>query len=395
MNENPTDGTINNTPPAEPAPTTPNPIPPAEPTPITPEPVPQVEPTPAPDQPLPPVEPSQKSVVNKPLVIVLVVILVALLGTLAYFLFFQNKSGNGQVPENTDTRQVEEEEEEEVPEITIEDQDTISALFRKLLILHHPQIDNYLSYATEGDSYSANKYFSFGSAYVVSDQLYSDGLTNRDKFFITTQYMLGQKQLKPAQNYGVPSNYYAIKNADYCSNTLDTTTCSSVDWMQATSEDEAAAVYASLFGEKPTSFESPTSICGTLSHDAEYHIYYTNMAGCGGGDGPIHQAYIEQYMATNSKAYIYIHIASVNVYDGDNVPVYKTFIGLADIHNSETDQAITPDESLVYSRLGSGGVGMVIPKIIDSENYTQFQQYRFVFEKDDDGNYFFKTVEKL
>ena len=306
MNENPTDGTISNTPPAEPAP-------------ITPEPVPRVEPTPAPDQPLPPVEPSQKSVVNKPLVIVLVVILVALLGALAYFLFFQNNSG--QVPENTDTRQVEEEEEEEAAETTIKDQDTISALFRKLLILHHPQIDNYLSYTTEGDSYSANKYFSFGSAYVVSDQLYSDDLTNRDKFFITTQYMLDQKQLKPAQNYGVPSNYYAIKNADYCSNTLDTTTCSSVDWMQAASEDEVAAVYASLFGEKPTSFESPTSICGTLSHDAEYHIYYTNMAGCGGGDGPIHQAYIEQYMATGSKAYIYIHIASVNVYDGDNVPV--------------------------------------------------------------------------
>lgn len=391
MNENPTDGTINNTPPAEPAPTTPDPIPPAEPAPIAPEPTPQVEPAPVPDQPAAPPEPSQKSVVNKPLVIVLVIILVALLGALAYFLFFQNNSG--QVPENTDTGQVEEEEEEEVPETTIDvSSDTISPLFKLLLILHQPSL---LTDGPRTIGYSLNQYFTFYSSYNVSEHLYPDAseLTFNDKLSIVTRY--ASSYAKPVTEFNVPSDFYASKYPEYCADTATDPLCSNNEG-NAISEEDVAAVYYEIFGEKPDHFESPTSFCGSRAYDSTYHFFYSTIAGCGGVDPLYHQVYIEKYTATDKKAYVYIRTASIyNTYSGvasdNSSAVYKTFLKHADFYDQATQTDLTPDESLVYSR----SLELLNTQAITADNYTEFEAYRFVFEKDGDGNYFFKTVEKL
>lgn len=275
------------------------------------------------------------------------------------------------------------------------DESGLSPLFRKVLILHHPNLKNYLSYAGSSSyAYEENQRFSFGSNYAVSDSLYTSGLSNSDKIFIVTQYMAGYDLLKPLSNYGVPENYIVAK-AEYCQrgNNSSGPGCT-IDSVTAASEEEVAEVYYELFGETPTTFENPTRICGARIHDPEYHLYYSQMPGCGGGDGPIHEAYVEKYTEDDSSTYVYVRIATINVYESDNVPVYKTFFGLDDLYDSNTNQAVKKDESLVYSRLGSGGMGMTIPTIITAENYTEFQQYRFVFKKDGE-NYYFRTLEKL
>ncbi len=284
-------------------------------------------------------------------------------------------------------------DEPEAEEVEITDSATIAALFRNVLILHHPGIDGYLEYAVKSENYTQNRYFGFGSVYTVAPRLYSE-LTINDKFYITTLYMNDQGQLKPASSYGVPNDYYASVSPEYCKNNSTDNLCTTIDWMPAASEDEVAEVYANIFGEKPTSFEKTTNICGSAIHDAEYHIYYFPMAGCGGADGPSHQVYVEKYSQKGESAFVYVRGATINETESSNVPVYKAILGINDVYDSETDQAITPDESLVYSYLGSGGMGMYIPRIITTDNYTDFASYRFVFEKSGE-NYIFKTVEKL
>lgn len=333
---------------------------------------------------------SAKPKSKRPFVALLAILLLAIIGVCAYFLFFQSKPANNQnTGDNQTSGQTEGKTEDgtssdtdsEASETAIEDQAAISALFEKLLILHHPGLKNYLSYA--GDTYAENQYFSFSDRYAVTEKLYTDNLTNSDKLYIATQYMLDQEQLKPASDYGVPSNFYALKNADYCSKNAIDVVCGANDWMKAASEDEVAVAYANIFGEKPASFENSASVCGTLAYDSEYHIYYTDMAGCGGYDGPPHQIYIEKYSKDGTSAYVYLRVATIFEHT-TNLPVYKDFF-----KESELDSA---PETAIYSRLEVTNASL--PKVITAENYTQFQQYRFVFGKDGD-NYYFKTVEKL
>lgn len=351
-----------------------------------------------------PAEPTKPKNSKKLLLIVLIILLVAILGVAVWFLFFKQPTTNNKTTNNSNTttpeitEDTDDPEASTIPEIpaepetTLVDTSAISPLFRQILILHHPGIDNYLSSTSE--NYVADQRFSFGSAYAVSDRLYTSGLTNSDKLYIATQYMRGKKMLKPASEYGLPADYYASVNPDYCAQSNDKTTCESNDWISAASEDEVSEVYYSIFGEKPTSFDAPTVVCGALFHSVEYHVYFTPFAGCGGFDGPQHQAYVEKYAESENYAYVYLRIASIDIGSSDNVPVYKTFIGISDLYDSNTQQNITPDESLVYSYLGAGGMGMYIPLIINAENASEFSQYRFVFQKDSD-NYYFKTVEKL
>ena len=108
------------------------------------------------------------------------------------------------------------------------------------------------------------------------------------------------------------------------------------------------------------------------------------MAGCGGYDGPPHQVYIEKYSENKTSVYIYLRIATILEHD-TNPPVYNDFI-------KESELATAP-ETAIHSHLEESSAS--IPKVITDKNYTEFKQYRFIFGKDGDGNYFFKTVEKL
>ena len=328
----------------------------------------------------------QKS--NKPLIAIVAIILVALIGVGAWAVLSNKQSEPIPRGEPTPEAPVDEPEEEET-EIT--DEAIISSLFEKLLILHQPNVNNYLSYA--GDNYVKNQRLSFGSVYTVSGDLYTDGLTENDKFFIITQYMSDNGDAKLASELSVPSDFYASKFANYCATTPEDTMCSKNEG-KAISEEAIAEVYEKIFGEAPATFEQPTGICGAYAYDSAYHIYYDGIHGCGGADGPEHQVYIDRYTESESYAYAYLRVATINLYDGENVPVYKTYFGMDDLYDRKTNQYLTPDESLIYTRLGNGGMGMDLPQIINANNASEFDQYRFVFKKDGE-NYYFNTVEKL
>lgn len=354
-----------------------------------------------------PAEPA-KPKSKKPLVALLAILFLIIIGVCAYFLFFQSKPANNQNSQastganadQTDEQPTEQEIEfnptEEKTETNQEtsteiSEDDLSPLFKKLLLLHMPMLKNYLSYATRYDTYETDKYFTFSGSYEVSEHFYPDAseLTAGDKFFIVTQYMADKDYFKPLSDFNVPSDFFASKNPTLCDGKSGFP-CGNENG-SAVSEDEVAKVYREFFGEIPTSFERPTYICGSRDYDSTYHIFHTfPYGGCGGVDFLSHQAYIEKYTTTGDTAYIYLRIASIYYDYSPNATntVYKAFLKHADFYDSETQTNLTPDESLVYSHTNDD------KRIITADNYTEFEQYRFVFGKDGD-NYYFKTVEKL
>ena len=329
----------------------------------------------------------QKS--HKAVIALLAVLLIAIIGVAVWFLLFKQPITNNQATNNTDSStetpaKSDTPESSSEEETAITDETVISALFKKLLILHHPNVEDYISSAPQSGGYTENKYYSFRDRYAVTEKLYTSGLENKDKLYIVTQYMARQGMFKPLTDYNVPNDFMSKKMGDYCQGSTVGGGCSNAS-TTAVSEEEVAKVYKDFFGEAPKSFENPTGICGARAYDGEYHIFYSVIPGCGGYDGPPHQAYIEKYATSGSNAYVYARVATIFEHN-EMPPVYADFI-------KEADLASIPEGS-IYSRLGAFVESEPLPNVITAENYTDFATYRFVFQKDGDS-YYFKTVEKL
>ncbi|MBR2587570.1 hypothetical protein IKE71_04345 [Candidatus Saccharibacteria bacterium] len=341
-----------------------------------------------------PVEKPKKS--RAPVILTIILALLLIGSVVAYFLIFnQPKNDGASIKPSSDSSQSKEETEDEtetLPESEISDSRLTQNLFDKVLILHSVN-GSLLENKTE---LSANLFFEFaGSIYGISDNLYVGGLSESDKFFIATNYMRSQGLFKSLSNYDLPADFISSRPmwTEYCSKNAGDKFCTN-EQNTGASESEVASVYRELFGSEPESFVSPTSRCGAASYNSEYRIYYNNIAGCGGNSGPTRQAYVEKFTGTENEAFVYLRLATIDTGNSDNVPVYKTFFSLNELRDADSGEVIIPDESLIYTRLGSGGFGMIIPTIITSENYTEFEQFRFVFEKSGE-KYYFKTVEKL
>ncbi len=325
----------------------------------------------------------QKS--NKPLIAIAAILLTAIIGGAVWFLTRPQPNSKGESSVETDTPEPDE-------ETAISDQDTTFSLFAKLLALHMPRSKSYLEYA---ENYTEGKSFEFRGAYTPNEHLYPDAseLTNQDKLYIVTSYLKDHDEFEPITNFNVPSNYLATRFADYCSqNSIDSMWCAD-NAGSAVSEEKVAETYRKFFGTTPT-FENPTAICGGSIYDSEYHIFHDSISACGGIDLLNHQLYVSKYTEQGKLAYIYVSLGTINEdYDpSGTTSVYRAYLKWADVWDSNTQQAITPDPSLLHEEsLGMTDYGMYITP----ENYTFFEQYRFVFEKDSDNNYYFKTVEKL
>ena len=341
--------------------------------------------------PMPPVEPAPQKKSQKPIIIALVVVLVLALGVIAYLLFFNQQSPDQPPASPTTPDTPETTVEEPVEEVAIEDQTVTTALFAKLLALHIPKSKSYLNYA---QNYKEGQTFEFRGGYTTNEHIYPDAseLTNQDKLYIVTSYLKDHDGFELISNFDVPSNYFAAKFPTYCDNANMDQICTN-NQGYAVSEEKVAETYQSFFGTTPT-FENPTPICGGAAYDSEYHIFHDTVGGCGGVDPINHQLYVSKYTTKGDLAYIYASLDTIyEDYDpSGTTSVYRAYLENADIWDNDTHEIIAQDPSLLHEEsLGVSEYGMYITP----ENYTFFEQYRFIFQKNDDGNYFFDSVEKL
>ena len=282
---------------------------------------------------------------------------------------------------DTETKTEPEEEEEETE---IADEAVKTALFNKLYDLHNP--------LTAQDEYSkfypleAGAYFGFKTSYQVSENFYpTSTLTNSDKLYIVTSLIKRDKKTTSLSSLGVKSDIY--EKYEFCSQ--EPQYCNPDNNVGVAAED-VEKLYKEIFGGTPTN-EDPTGICGRLIYSKKYNVYFSEpVGGCGGVDLINHQAYVYSYTQKGNNAYLNLAVNTIN--EASSI-IYRTFLKHSSFYDSTSNTDLTPDESLIHSKLNSTSAeyGMLINK----DNYTEFEHYRFTFEKDESGNYFFKSVKKI
>ena len=287
----------------------------------------------------------------KPLVIILSILFVVALVVAAVFayLYFSSDSTPAPNPEThqTDENKTEETSPEEETEIT--DAYIIRDLDEKIAILHN---------ITEtGAQFATNTYL-----YRHINSLYTEGtlgdiakLSNIINS-IRPDYVLSyNEQVSIANELGLanPAETYVTKGVK---------------------SETVKAKYLDVFGGEPAkSFSADQFYCPNPHYNAEYDFYYLDER-CGGTGPFIAHVYKNKYTADSNHAYVYVSVATLN---GDG-KVYCDYI---------TDSDNLP--------AACGEISDSDKFVINGGNYQDYAEYRFVFNRADNGTYYFTKVEKL
>ncbi|MBR2754017.1 hypothetical protein IKD82_02565 [Candidatus Saccharibacteria bacterium] len=141
--------------------------------------------------------------------------------------------------------------------------------------------------------------------------------------------------------------------------------------------DAVEAKYFDVFGERliKGAINNQQHSCPEYYYNSEYDFYYISSSGCG-GTGPYDATfYKNKYTINGDQAYVYM---SAGVFNKEDDKVY------CDVIKDDNSLPAVCGENINYDTF-----------TIDESNYQKFAQYRFVFNKAEDGTYYFSKVEKL
>lgn len=139
--------------------------------------------------------------------------------------------------------------------------------------------------------------------------------------------------------------------------------------------DTVSAKYQDLFGESLNKEAKKGEYhCPNYVYDENIDMY-VDLSACGGTSDATAYYYKQKYTAAGDNAYVYVRAAEKS---GDEKAVYRDIVGFNYAENAglKTDYDYETFE-------------------LDSSNYQDFQEYRFVFKKSSTGTYYFEKVEKL
>ena len=154
---------------------------------------------------------------------------------------------------------------------------------------------------------------------------------------------------------------------------------------QGVKGDSVAKVYKYYFGNE-VQHQELTDTCPGYHYYPEIDIYAPDLiGGCGGATPYGRYYYIYDYKKNNSNAYAYIAAASSD--PNDDFGNLKIYCNVYDYETLKQEENIS---ICIENYPTSDGTFT-----LDSSNYQNFAKYRFVFNKADDGTYYFSHVEKL
>lgn len=146
---------------------------------------------------------------------------------------------------------------------------------------------------------------------------------------------------------------------------------------------DVRAKYKDTFGVDPTPGLAAEDQCGGYSYNAQNDVYFKGLIyGCGGTNPQTRYYYINNHTITGDKAYVYISTAISSPENTDTgEKVYCDVISLegSEIENAKVCATISDSDSFT----------------LDETNYKDYSNYRFVFNKANDGTYYFEKVEKV
>jgi len=134
--------------------------------------------------------------------------------------------------------------------------------------------------------------------------------------------------------------------------------------------------YKKYFNEEPKEYKD-FNICGNnYKYDSNLGLYFWLEPQCGGTAMSLLHNYKNKYTQKGNEAYVYVSygISNYNVQTGAT-DIYKDI-------NSETlyKQNLTDQESHNFT--------------INETNYQDFSEYKYTFKEDENGNYYFVSIEK-
>lgn len=136
--------------------------------------------------------------------------------------------------------------------------------------------------------------------------------------------------------------------------------------------------YLDTFGEKPIrKTDISKAVCGSYYYDQSLNSYF-NLAGCGGTSPYASYYYKTKYTKDDDHAYVYIQTAVLNY---ENGKIYCD-AGSFESENAELCGTGTQD-----------GYGYTFTE--NDINRDSLATYRFIFNKADNGTYYFDKTERL
>lgn len=133
---------------------------------------------------------------------------------------------------------------------------------------------------------------------------------------------------------------------------------------------EVENVYYNLYGDKKIEHKNIES-CPQYIYDSKNQKYY-GAAACGGTTNLSIESYIYKYTTKSDKLYAYVSLAIVEADDQGTI-VYTDY--------ERQNKYSNPINNL--------------ENIITIDNYKEFSQYQYTFTKNDDGTYYFDSIEKI
>lgn len=149
-------------------------------------------------------------------------------------------------------------------------------------------------------------------------------------------------------------------------------------------QQQAKLIYGNELINQSTSF----SKCPTFIYDKKNEKYYV-QEGCGGNNPDFVEMYINKYATKNNEVYVYVNVAelSTNINDSNAIAyIFNNYVGAIESTNQNNYNSIQ-----IYKKISS--FDEIGDTIINESNYKQFKEYKIVFKKDVNNNYYFDKIE--
>lgn len=218
-----------------------------------------------------------------------------------------------------------------------------NSLSRKVHILERLLIDGF-----------NDRVYSSGDIY--SDKFYFALVSSESKLYSVLEQMYYEYQNPVTTNY----NFGSLENVKNQMRQID------VDLV----ESEYKGVFGN-FVDLHKSFE--INHCPLFIYDSNNLKYYGLMNNCNYNGKLYLETFVNNITTKKDEAYVYVSLASIEYLDDGNRRIYVDY-----------------NRKNLYE-----GILIGTDKIINSNNYKLFSQYKYVFKKDKNNNYYFMSIEKI
>lgn len=291
---------------------------------------------------------------NKVLIIIIVVLLFIIVGLLAVFIppMLKATKNNEKTTEEKDKKH---KDKDETKETELTDQAIIDNLNLKIRYLTNESKEG----VTYGYSFRNGEISDFGDFFHNLD----DDL----KLYVVLDYLYKENKFHAL----APENESDPLIATYVKN------MGASEVKQITGQ-EVKQEYKNFFGTDQVDLTVlKERMCFNYKYASNKDLFYKEAPTCGGSSASRIYVYKNKYSIKGDNAYVYVNYGMIKPKEGSSN-------GMTIIKGLEDEEEYKTVSSYEEARTFE----------INAENYKEFSEYKYIFQKDETGNYYFVSFEK-